>query len=268
MAKEAFLPLFFGDFLASTAEWDGGEERALCLLLLGYQWSLGSLPADLRKLRKLADWDEGIFERCWKTVRTKFEERDGRLMNPRLEEHRQKAVALSQKNAASGRKGADVRWRNDGERHESGMANAIHGDGERHKSANGVTDGNPSHPIPSKNSEISSSSESPSLGGVGETSRKRSVEPRGSRLPQPFMLTTEMRTWAATEAPHVDLENATREFCDYWRSVPGQRGRKLDWVATWRNRMRECAGKTVTRNGSGPPRKSFTERMAALGDDA
>lgn len=28
------------------------------------------------------------------------------------------------------------------------------------------------------------------------------------------------------------------EFVDYWVGVPGQRGVKLDWLATWRNDVR------------------------------
>ena len=28
------------------------------------------------------------------------------------------------------------------------------------------------------------------------------------------------------------------EFVDYWVAVPGQRGVKLDWLATWRNDVR------------------------------
>jgi hypothetical protein len=32
-------------------------------------------------------------------------------------------------------------------------------------------------------------------------------------------------------------------FRDYWLAVPGARGRKADWGATWRNWCRrECAG--------------------------
>lgn len=170
-SKEPFLPLFFGDFLGATAEWDG-EERALYLLLLGYQWTLGSLPADTRKLRKLADYQEETFNRWWPTVSTKFDAKGDRLVNPRLEQHRAKTVELSGKNAESGKKGAAARWRKDGERHANGMANATDSNSERHQSANGVQmadainksgdrhenangerygapDGNPSHPIPS-----------------------------------------------------------------------------------------------------------------------
>ena len=165
--KEPFLPFFVGDFLAATAEWDG-EERALYMLLLSYQWALGSLPTDARKLRKVVDYQESTFERWWPTVSTKFELRAGRLLNARLEVHRAKTKELSAKNSASGRKGAAARWEgtgenmadareSDGERHGSGMATATNKSGERHKSAipkrhpdtDGATDGNPSHPIPS-----------------------------------------------------------------------------------------------------------------------
>jgi hypothetical protein len=38
---------------------------------------------------------------------------------------------------------------------------------------------------------------------------------------------------------HPSCGTADHEaFCDYWRGIPGAKGRKLDWVATWRNWMR------------------------------
>jgi hypothetical protein len=99
-------------------------------------------------------WDPELFNRCWSTVSTKFVQDGDRLLNERLEEHRQKSKDISAKNSGAGRKGAESRWRKDGERHEGEpVASAIGGDSERHKSANGVTNGNPSHPIlKSKNS--------------------------------------------------------------------------------------------------------------------
>jgi hypothetical protein len=49
-----------------------------------------------------------------------------------------------------------------------------------------------------------------------------------------------MRAWAAENVPLVDnLDAATAEFVDYWRAIAGSKGTKLDWVATWRNRMRQ-----------------------------
>lgn len=62
---------------------------------------------------------------------------------------------------------------------------------------------------------------------------------RGTRVPDSFVITDEMRKWAAEEVPLVDLDAKLREWLDYWRSVPGQKGVKLDWVSTWRNGMRK-----------------------------
>ncbi|MCC7126448.1 MAG: DUF1376 domain-containing protein [Acidobacteria bacterium] len=135
--KQPFLPLFFGDFLASTAEWSG-EEASLYLTLLGHQWTLGTLPADPAKLARLVRWDRKAFEKCWPQVSSKFAEQGGRLVNERLEQHRAKSEELAQKNKASGRKGAEARWRNDGVRHSPAIANAIE------------PLCHPSHPIPSE----------------------------------------------------------------------------------------------------------------------
>jgi hypothetical protein len=75
----------------------------------------------------------------------------------------------------------------------------------------------------------------------------------------------------------TDQERKSRaEFCDYWRGVPGSRGCKLDWPATYRNRLREVAGKLKLQprgnvlpfaSGTDPPRHVMTEaekRAAAL----
>ena len=74
---------------------------------------------------------------------------------------------------------------------------------------------------------------------------------RGSRIPIPFQITDEMRAWAITELPGFDVDAPTVEFVDYWRAVSGSKGVKLDWVATWRNRMREVRSRKPIRNGNG-----------------
>lgn len=60
---------------------------------------------------------------------------------------------------------------------------------------------------------------------------------RGSRLPDDFVVTPDMAAWAGEKAPSCGMPDH-EEFCDYWHSVPGAKGRKLDWEATWRNWMR------------------------------
>ena len=92
------------------------------------------------------------------------------------------------------------------------------------------------------------------------TPRQRSR--RGCRVPDPFDLTTDMREWARTEAPLADLETGTREFVDYWRGIPGARGCKVDWIATWRNRMRELHNRAAAngRNKTPTPRLTRYEQ--------
>ena len=62
---------------------------------------------------------------------------------------------------------------------------------------------------------------------------------RGSRIDPSFAITAEMREWAKDEAPLVNLDAKLPEWIDYWTGVAGEKGVKLDWVATWRNGMRK-----------------------------
>jgi hypothetical protein len=69
------------------------------------------------------------------------------------------------------------------------------------------------------------------------SARKARAEPRGTRLPENWMPSDEDRAFAADLG--LDPVETAVEFRDFWASVPGARGRKLDWSATWRNRCRE-----------------------------
>ena len=83
------------------------------------------------------------------------------------------------------------------------------------------------------------------FGNVSETSQNRTdteqnrtekgadAPSRATRLPDDFALTPERRAVAEAERLHADRTFA--EFCDYWRAASGQKARKCDWDATWRN---------------------------------
>lgn len=65
---------------------------------------------------------------------------------------------------------------------------------------------------------------------------------RGTRLPDDFAVSDEMRSWTGDQGWADRWVDATTErFVDYWRGQPGQRGVKLDWPATWRNWLRREA---------------------------
>ena len=64
---------------------------------------------------------------------------------------------------------------------------------------------------------------------------------RGTRIPDDWQPSDADRQFAAGEG--VDPDHLRDEFVDFWVGVPGQRGTKLSWSATWRNRVRAVAGK-------------------------
>lgn len=114
--------------------------------------------------------------------------------------------------------------------------------------------------------------ESVSESGKPKTA-KQSASDRGSRIPEDFALTDAMRDWGRKHCPHItDPEGATAEFVDYWLSEAGARARKLDWVLTWKNRMRALEKRAVERlpaNRAAIPsqRPSTTTRIVDQGVD-
>lgn len=68
---------------------------------------------------------------------------------------------------------------------------------------------------------------------------------RGSRLPPDWRASAEDRQFArALGASEVQIDRMENEFRDFWIGIPGSRGLKLDWPATWRNRVRDVVGKS------------------------
>ena len=73
---------------------------------------------------------------------------------------------------------------------------------------------------------------------------------RATKIPDPFLLTAEMREWAAAKAQDVNTREETENFVDYWR---GAGKPKVDWVATWRTWMRRAQGDTAKRKAFAQP---------------
>ncbi|MBV8060494.1 MAG: DUF1376 domain-containing protein [Alphaproteobacteria bacterium] len=58
---------------------------------------------------------------------------------------------------------------------------------------------------------------------------------RGCRLPENWHPGEEGTAFCKANRPDLRPSEVARKFYDYWRAVPGAKGRKLDWMATWRN---------------------------------
>lgn len=88
---------------------------------------------------------------------------------------------------------------------------------------------------------------------------------RGTRLAPDWRPSQE--DWEFASHLGLDPEAAADEFRDYWCAVPGGKGRKLDWSATFRNRCRELASRNRGNAGGkrGPDRQGSGGIAAALG---
>jgi uncharacterized protein YdaU (DUF1376 family) len=260
------LPWFPRDFIASTLGWKLAE-RGLYMALLGAQWELGSLPNDLEELAVIAGAKPDEFAQAWPRVSVKFRISEGRLFNPRLEQHREKSTRLKHERSSAGKRGGRA---SAATRQAKTQANA-----EANAQANGQSKTKPPSPSPSPVDPSCNSTLSLSLTSSGaqknpraddEPKKQQPVEMRGTRIPLPFLVTDDLRAWAQIEAPHVDLRKATAEFEDYWRGVPGAKGRKVDWAATWKNRMREQQARAGAgkRGGNDAPMTKHDRIIEAL----
>ena len=74
---------------------------------------------------------------------------------------------------------------------------------------------------------------------------------RGKRISSNAVMSEKDREFALSEGVS-DPDKAWAEFIDYWSAVPGHRGVKLDWSATWRNRVRTVISRNGGSNGYAP----------------
>ena len=93
--------------------------------------------------------------------------------------------------------------------------------------------------------------------------------PKGSDAPKGKLGKRLPDDWQASEAlfafgRNLELSDAQiaqeqAQFKDFWRGVPGQRGHKLDWAATFRNRLRDIAARGQLRKQHGSGKRSISD---------
>jgi hypothetical protein len=90
---------------------------------------------------------------------------------------------------------------------------------------------------------------------------KASQKKRGTRLQDDWVLPSAWGEWALSQQwPEPVIRAEAEKFKDYWHSVAGQKGVKLDWFATWRNWMRNANPPKVL-NGGNNESPSNTDRL-------
>jgi len=94
---------------------------------------------------------------------------------------------------------------------------------------------------------------------------KGSSQKAASRLPDDWRLPPSWGEWAASEGmDELTIRREAEKFADYWRGVAGAKGRKLDWLATWRNWVRKALDDRRTGFRAGQPKLGET-RVTATG---
>lgn len=137
-----------------------------------------------------------------------FEETPEGWKNKRADEEIAKYKAMQE----GGRKGAAVRW----------------GKGSDNPPIN--------TPMPTKNQE--------------PLTKNHSIEvakaPKAKRLEKDIELPKDWEDFCKTTRSDLKPQEVFDQFKDYWVSVGGQKGTKLDWTATWRNWVRNQRQQSVT----------------------
>lgn len=112
--------------------------------------------------------------------------------------------------------------------------------------------------------------DSPSLipdGEVGDMPPKAreagSRSPTGSRIPPDFPAESEIE-FCRQKRPDLDPRLLAAKFRDFWAGVPGAKGRKCDWPATWRNFVRSEFARAPPARASPTRADRLTATVAAL----
>jgi len=84
-----------------------------------------------------------------------------------------------------------------------------------------------------------------------ETPQAASPRKKGSRIPDVFLLTQEMKEWGKARRPEVDLVLETEKFVNYFRAASGRVATKLDWRLTWNNWILNARGTNGANNTNG-----------------
>jgi hypothetical protein len=71
-----------------------------------------------------------------------------------------------------------------------------------------------------------------------DTQHKPANPNKGTRLSKDWTLPEDWKLWAEVTRPDLDPIATAESFKDWWIATPGAKAVKLDWLATWRNWVR------------------------------
>ncbi len=150
---DAWMPFYVGDYLSATGRLTTEQHGAYLLILLDY-WKNGPPPNDDAVLAQIARLTPSAWRKSKATLLGFFEERDGLLIQKRVEQERSRAETITEERSKAGKAGAEKRWGKDSKRIANAnglpMANGHQNDGPSQSQSQGSNE-----PIASSNEDVS-----------------------------------------------------------------------------------------------------------------
>ncbi len=228
------MPLYVGDYLGDTQRLTTEQHGAYLLLILDY-WRNGPAPNDDAVLQCITKLDKESWNKHRPSLERLFNTADGHWTHKRIDAELEKAKTNHERRSSKALKAAQARW------------------GNAQSNATGIPQAMPVEcPSPSPSSSPKGSEEASDAKASSVHARK------GTRLPEDFEMPGDWIAWAQKEKPDwcgADFVSEVESFCDFWHAKAGKDGAKLDWLATWRNWVRNSRRVTGGgwNNGGFPP---------------
>jgi len=107
--SKAWMPMYWGDYLADTGHLTMAQHGAY-LLLIAHYWQNGGLPTDTRQLQRIAKCPNNYWKKTWEALQPFFSlqvNKFGSLQvkHKRLDAELEKALTISLKRKVYGTKG-------------------------------------------------------------------------------------------------------------------------------------------------------------------
>jgi uncharacterized protein YdaU (DUF1376 family) len=255
---DTWMPLYWGDYLRDTGHLSTAEHGGY-LLLIGHCWTSGGmLPTDDERLRRIARCSPLEWRKGRDTILSFFRLVDGVYRHKRVDIELARSAEISEMRSKAGIEGNAKRWQKDrkpiANRSQIGSQNDPN-HSHSHRKRDDATASSATHEASDERSHANglepSHRDSPAKAGT-----------RGTRCPA---------DWRPDEANcrrcielGLGLETSIIEFRNYWCAIPGSKGLKLDWQATFYNRCSEVAGRrnglaSQGRGRAGQPPSSIAE---------
>lgn len=248
MAEFPALPLWTDAYLADTKHLSTIEHGAYLLLLMCMWRSKGKLPNNDKLLARYAGLTAGQWKRIKPILWPLFDVTELEISQGRLTDELSFVRQRSNKASDS----AKSRWLKN---KETGNANAS----SEHSEGNAPTP-TPITTPPSYPTDTTSQQDD-------SAKKPKPKTKRGTRIAPDWVPNENDRQFALNEGlSHDTIDRIAAEFRDYWISVAGAKGTKLDWSATWRNRVRSIqdrGGQGARAPGPRSPHQTLFDGAAA-----